>query len=465
MRNWPILLNVSGRRAREEINVHPRRTHVLIQMPDFAPQRIPIAPADDPEQRTKLLERLVAATADRVGEGTVRLVLPRHQYVIKCWSLPETQPEFRDEVVRHQLDVRLTTGVEGMYWDYQLEPATDDDPKLQSVVAYAAPSQAVDDWQTLLAQAGLATSRVTVQTDEALSVVTGNADGDLLVIVDTGDSVEIICMRCGVPLACGCCEKSSASKWSEEMLREEWTRLSAVIPADYAPRRGVILEHASSELVEWVKNTFVLDELFIPNDETPRRSVGPRTLDLLRQSRLPTVAVERRRRRIRYAAAGLLLLLGIAWAVDLQLRELDDEIAQLTQEVDANARLLQAGERMAKTETYLSNAWQGRRDWTALLDAVSRPLNDEADVRLTSMHGERCRDDLGTEIRIAGAATQGAAVPRLMDSYSDADIPFSVSPLGMRPIRNAEVDGVQFEIRLTSPDADGAKRGSHTDVK
>jgi hypothetical protein len=468
MRSLLACLTRNRLRAREEIIVRPRRTYVQVQMRDFAPIRIPIAPLDDPERRAKLVERLIAATADCVGDSGVRLVLPRHQYVTKRWSLPATKGEFLDEMVRHQLDVRLSTGVEGMYWDYQADSTTNEAVESQTIVAYAAPRETVDDWLEIFAQAGLTTSRVTVQTDEALITSRSDASIDELVIVDTGESVELICVRRGSPLASGCCEKAPAAAWNEGDLREEWTRLSTSLPDDFVPRRVVVQEHAGPELTTWLQNTFVLEELVLPETQAeinfpPPRS--PRPLELLRERRLPEIAQERRRRRIRFTAAAILLLLVIGSAFDSHLRGLDDEISVLTQEVEANARLLLAGERTAKTEGQLAQMWQGRSDWSALLDAVSRPLNEEADVRLTSLHGERGHDGRGIDIRVAGAAANAAAVPRLMSGYAGTAIPFSVSPLGVRPIRNSGGDGVQFEIRLASPGTETPARGSRSHVQ
>jgi DNA invertase Pin-like site-specific DNA recombinase len=155
--------------------------------------------------------------------------------------------------------------------------------------------------------------------------------------------------------------------------------------------------------------------------------------------------------------ATALVLAGACWFADSRLREMDQRIASLAADVAAAQQQIERGDRTDKTHEAIATRWKNRQEWIPALDAVFRPMEEEDAVELAMLNADGSRGVGESEFVISGTAPDSTVVPRLLARYAQDKSIVEVSPLGIRPQRNQDGEGVQFDLRVVRKAGPGSR--------
>jgi hypothetical protein len=384
------------------------------------------------------------------------LALPRCQVAFKRLEIPACAPEFVKDMIRYQMDQRLSGLARNGYYDFWELPGQATS-KLRPYGLAIASREVVDPWRAALAGAGIELAGVTTSSHLRIGThppslgctlfVSTHASGTELTVADNGRIVLSHLI-----------EHVSDEPVEVPRLRADWIRLRVGHPELQMIHRVVLVGAAAHASGKWLAKQFqpapevaICDDL---DDEqlwtlSQETRVGLQACNLLRHVEQPAASVLLRKRRRTWAAGLVLLgLLGV-WGADARLRWLDREIARQTQHVRENQLQLQRATHLQATHALLAERQRQRPDWLLELERLFAPLGDEQPVRLTAVRAEVDRDSGTAEIRLSGSAADSAAVTRMLELYAAPGAAVDVTPLSLRPQRDRDGGAIHFDLRAS----------------
>jgi len=470
----------------------PRHEDLLVVAPDGATHVVPLpgggwvdGPAPESTTLLELLKQLRGGKRGRVRQAV--LVLPRFQHLFRRFTLPPCDATHLASVIRYQIDLHTNLGADEACFDfYPLDPrgeqlldpprrrprsvrfeplkAGEDESAGLAFAAEVTSLAALEPYRTLLTQAGLALVAITTRSQvylgqQVAEEVQNPSSGSRLLLVRDDSGIEVLLEQRGrlkatayveqpagetleagelvaaIRHVCGACdERASIDRvrvWSAEAAED-----SEVV-------RQILATEVPQATVECGLVSLESQLALVARD--PARAGG---LNLLRSTVETDPAAAPRRRRVQAVLAGVLALAGLGWCADSRLREMDDQIASLSADVQAAQQQIDRGDRTGKTHEAIATRWKNRQEWIPALDAVFRPMEDEDAVELAMLNADASRDAGQSEFVLSGTAPDSAVVPRLLARYAEDPTFVEVSPLGIRPQRNQDGEGVQFDLRV-----------------
>lgn len=497
----------------------PRHEDLLVIAPDGTTHVVPRVAAElagfgkaergagagpdaDSSRLLALLEQLRGGKRGRVRQAV--LVLPRFQHLFRRFSLPPCSPAHLASVIRYQIDLHTNLGADEACFDFypldprgeeQLDPsrrrarfealnAGDDDVPSLGFAAEVTSLAAIEPYRVLLEKAGLSLATVTTRSQIYVRRLVSAAGSDATAGQEEanrgGDAVATLLVvrdDCGTEVLLERHGRLAATAYVEQLPGETLEAEDLIAAIQHV--RGALEERVSiRRVVVWgaeesgdgpILRRVLADEL---PEATVQFGAAPLEsqlaivagdpmlageLNLLRSTVVTDPSEAPRRRRVRAGLAAALVLAGACWLADSRLREMDQRIATLAADVAAAQQQIERGDRTDKTHEAIAARWRNRQEWIPALDAVFRPMEEEDAVELAMLNADGNRGDGESEFVLSGTAPDSTVVPRLLARYAQDKSIVEVSPLGIRPQRNQDGEGVQFDLRVVRKAGPGSR--------
>lgn len=405
------------------------------------------------------LRRLFRRSVRRHTEVT--LVLPRSGYAFKKLAVPRLPDGELQSVIRNHIELGLQfTAGEAYYFAYvPIENDSIVSGDQQEVAIYYSLESSVQPWIQSLDRSGLKLARIIAQSQWiAASTAKHPSNEKQLVLFSTRFETECVVVSRGTAGSSILLERAENGAFNREEFefellhyRDRWLQSLDVrqirIEGEYRSEiLDLVVEHFPGLPCE--SQGVSIDELAI--EPIYRRSSGSHLLAGFVSSRVPEAdVITGGRRRFRWFAASILILLLPLLALDLQNRYVARQKTELQALLAKNDDLLSKSEEVREKYLAVEQKMPQRRDWLADLDAICRAIQEENDIFLGPLSGEFIGDNSEAVVHVTGIAENSQIVSDLLIRYGDDRENRKVSPLALGPQVSDGKEVVRFEIELT----------------
>lgn len=385
------------------------------------------------------------------------LVLPRQSAMLKLIDIPNVPHDELASLVLLQAESRFARPLDELCCDFLKLPGK------PFVLLASVPRQTLDLQTSILSEAGLETLTATIGE---LNLTHHDPDsligGAQLSVTATQDHAELILSQAGIPMAAMTVRRTGDEAHDRRSLAAAVARMIASLPASldvahvgsvalfdsHAAQlvpNGASIEQPQAITIRLMESQDTAIEPALPMSLASRAAPND-SLDLLNPRRpVDPIAMSRRRAQRWGLAAAALVCLGAFFAYEHS-RTLNAEIAQLKRRDAELTKLIERGQTLLGTASFVEDWRHSQVDWPRELSHFVEQLPARDRAYLTRLTLDIAPDSSVPMLRASGLARETSDVLQLHQQLLTEQAGYSLQPHAIEPNPQDPLFKSRFDI-------------------